>query len=183
MDVISLLTKYYPPDSMAYSVLLQHSRHVAAKALEIARRVRDLEPDLAFIGEAAMLHDIGIFLTKAPHIGCHGHKPYICHGYLGREILEKEGLPRHALVCERHVGIGLTVTDIMTGDLPLPHRSMTPVTLEEKIICFADKFYSKRKENPVSKKTVLQIRKELSSYGESKVKQFDEWLVFFGPKQ
>ncbi len=70
-----------------------------------------------------MLHDIGIFLTNAPHIGCYGDKPYICHGYLGREILDKEGLPGHAMVCERHVGAGLTVTDIETGGSSPPHQS------------------------------------------------------------
>lgn len=126
-----------------------------------------------------MLHDIGIFLTNAPHIGCYGDKPYICHGYLGRELLEKEGLPGHAIVCERHVGAGLTVSDIETGKLPLPLRDMSPVTLEEKIICFADKFYSKVKDNTGNKKAILQIRKELGRYGQSKLQQFDEWLVFF----
>jgi len=126
-----------------------------------------------------MLHDIGIFLTKAFHIGCYGEKPYVCHGYLGREILEKEGLPSHALVCERHVGTGLTKTDIESGNLALPRRSMTPVTLEEKIICFSDKFYSKRKEDSRDEKTISEIRKELSRYGERKVQQFDEWLIFF----
>jgi len=70
---------------------------VAGKALAIARRARRLGPDLKFIGEAAMLHDIGILVTDQPSLGCYGDKPYICHGYAGREILEKEGLPAHAL--------------------------------------------------------------------------------------
>ncbi len=161
---------------MAYSILVHHSRLVADKALKVAARVCTHHPDFCFIEEAAMLHDIGIFLTNAPHIGCYGNKPYICHGYLGREILDKEGLPGHAVVCERHVGAGLTVTDIETGNLPLPVRAMAPVTLEEKIICFADKFYSK---NIGNEKTISQIRKELKRYGESKLKQFDEWVVFF----
>ncbi len=56
---------------------------------------------------------------------------------------------------------------------------MAPVTLEEKIICFADKFYSKIKNNTGNEKTVSQIRKELARYGEGKLQQFDEWLVFF----
>jgi uncharacterized protein len=179
MDVISLINKYYPSGSMAYSILLKHSRLVTEKALHVAGRVPSLGPDLSFIEEASMLHDIGIFLTNAPHIGCYGDKPYICHGYLGRELLEKEGLPVHAIVCERHVGAGLTVTDIETANLPLPVRAMAPVTLEEKIICFADKFYSKVKDNVGNQKTISQIRKELRRYGESKLKQFDEWLVFF----
>ncbi len=179
MDFISLINKYYPSGSPAYSLLLKHSRLVTQKALQIAGRVRSLGPDLSFIEEASMLHDIGIFLTNAPHIECYGDKPYICHGYLGREILDEEGLPGHAVVCERHVGVGLTVTDIETGNLPLPLRDMAPVTLEEKIICFADKFYSKVKEDSGDQKSISQIRKELRRHGESKLQQFDEWLVFF----
>src|SRR5208282_3141034 len=93
MDVISLMKKYYPSGSQAYSLLVNHSRLVAEKALHVAARVPSLGPNLSFIEEASMLHDIGIFLTNAPHIGCYGDKPYICHGYLGRELLEKDGLP------------------------------------------------------------------------------------------
>ena len=159
--------------------MLEHGRLVTEKALRVAGRVASLGPNLSFIEEASMLHDIGIFLTNAPHLGCYGDKPYICHGYLGRELLEKEGLPGHAMVCERHVGAGLTVTDIETGNLPLPLRDMAPVTLEEKIICFADKFYSKVKNRTGNEKSVSQIRKELRLHGESKLRQFDEWVVFF----
>src|SRR3990167_4819755 len=109
MDVIKLLEKYYRPDSKTYYLLVRHSRLVANKALEVAERVKELGPDLKFIEEAAMLHDIGIFMTHAPEIECFGKKPYICHGYLGRELLEKEGFPKHALVCERHVGVGISI--------------------------------------------------------------------------
>jgi uncharacterized protein len=179
MDVISIIKKYYPPYSMVYSILVNHSRLVAEKALQVAGRVSAQGPDLLFIEEASMLHDIGIFLTNSPHIGCYGDKPYICHGYLGRELLEKEGLPRHAIVCERHVGAGLTVNDIETGKLPLPCRDMRPVTLEEQIICFADKFYSKLEDKLMIEKTIPQIRSELARHGESRLRKFDEWLVFF----
>ncbi len=54
-----------------------------------------------------------------------------------------EGYPRHALVCERHTGAGLSLEGIIAQDLPVPHREMVPVSLEEQVICFADKFYSK----------------------------------------
>ena len=164
---------------MAYSILVHHSKLVAEKALQVAGRISTQGPDLRFIEEASMLHDIGIFLTNAPNMGCYGDKPYICHGYLGKELLEKEGLPRHAIVCERHVGTGITVNDIKTGNLPLPCRAMAPVTLEEQIICFADKFYSKLGNNFMDEKTIPQIRSELARHGESKVRKFDEWLVFF----
>ena len=44
----------------------------------------ELSLDKDFLYEAAMLHDIGIFLTDAAGIHCFGDKLYICHGYLER---------------------------------------------------------------------------------------------------
>jgi uncharacterized protein len=93
IDPIKIIETYYNPKSEAHRILIAHGEAVAKKALELAERVKDLNPDLGFIKEAAMLHDMGIFLTSAPKIDCHGDKPYIAHGYLGRELLVGEGLP------------------------------------------------------------------------------------------
>ncbi len=179
MDAIKIIEKYYEPDSKAYYFLIQHGKLVAKKALEIAERVKELNPDLKFIKEAALLHDIGIFMTYAPKIGCYGFHPYISHGYLGREILEKEGLIEHALVCERHVGVGLTISDVENNGFALPKRDMQPVTLEEKIICFADKFYSKDEDSLTLEKPLWKVRQIVSRYGEDKLRILDEWIKFF----
>ena len=180
MDPIKIIQKFYKVDSKSYKYLTEHGRAVAKKALEVAKKVAHLDPDLKFIEEAAMLHDIGIFLVDAPLIGCFGDKPYICHGYLGREILEKEGFPKHALVCEKHVGVGLSIQDIERQNLPLPKRDMMPVSIEEEIICFADKFFSKSAEDLSKEKSVDEVRKEQLRFGEDKVKKIDEWLEKFG---
>lgn len=142
IDYNSIIDKYYNDQSRLREILTTHSRLVADKALRCAGK-HSLDIDREFVEEAAMLHDIGIFRCDAPDICCFGDKPYICHGIEGRAILEMEGLPRHALVCERHTGAGLTVGDIIRQKLPLPLRDMTPQSLEEKLICYADKFYSK----------------------------------------
>lgn len=178
-EPIKIIEKYYPPDSKAYHFLLKHSELVTQKALQVAARVIEMEPDILFIKNASMLHDIGIFLTDEPRLGCFGDKPYLAHGYLGRELLEKEGFEDYALVCERHVGLGISLDDIVKNNLPLPQRNMLPITLEEKIICFADKFYSKSEHRLFSEKTVAQIREEMARYGTGKLKQFDEWTIFF----
>ena len=178
-----MIEKYYEPGSNAFRFLLRHSELVAEKALQVARRVRELSPDMVFIEEAAMLHDIGIFMTNAPKIGCYGHHPYISHGFLGRELLESEGLLRHALVCERHVGVGLTAGDIKRSSFPLPVRDMTPLTLEEKIICFADKFYTKREDCLTQEKTVGEVRDSIAGFGGDKLRLFDEWVSFFREPQ
>jgi len=179
MDPIKIIEKYYKEHPEAKRFLLAHGSMVAKKALEVAKRLSHLAPDMDFIKEAALLHDIGIFLTYAPDIGCHGDKPYILHGILGREILESEGLPRHAIVCETHVGVGLTIEDIKKNKFPLPLRDMTPKTLEEKIIGYADKFFSKSKD-PLREKPLEYVRKEIGGYGEDKLKVFDEWAKLFG---
>ncbi|MEK6690824.1 MAG: HD domain-containing protein [Nitrospirota bacterium] len=180
MDPLKIINKYYKPDSKAFEFLIQHGRSVAGKALEVAERVRHLNPDMSFIEEASLLHDIGIFLTDSPELGCYGDREYICHGYLGREILEKEGLPRHALVCERHVGVGLSIKDIENENLPLPKRDMLPVSLEEQIVCYADKFFSKNKDSLLEEKPLSKVREIILRYGEDNLKRFDEWLRLFG---
>jgi uncharacterized protein len=180
IDPIKLINKYYHPGSRAYRLLVEHSRMVSEKALKIAEKVKHLCTDIDFVREAAMLHDIGIFLTNEQVIACYGDKAYICHGYLGREILEKEGLPRHGLVCERHVGVGITLREIKEKKLPIPERDMLPTTTEEKIICFADKFFSKSPDFLLREKPVELIRKQISKYGRDKVERFDEWAKMFG---
>lgn len=178
-----LIRNYYADNPKALQILLEHSRQVTQRALKVARRLQDKEPiDLQFIAEAAMLHDIGMFRTNTPELNCHGTGSYLQHGVAGREILEEEDLPRHALVCERHIGIGLTAKEIKTQQLPLPHRDMLPTTLEEQVICYADLFYSKSKKNRGKEKTVDEVRRSLQKFGVEKLNTFEQWLLLFEPE-
>lgn len=177
MNPIDIINKYYPEENEVRHILLTHSRSVADKSLWIADRHPELSLDKDFLYEAAMLHDIGIFLTDAAGIHCFGDKPYICHGYLGADLIRGEGYPRHALVCERHTGAGLSLEGIIAQDLPVPHREMVPVSLEEQAICFADKFYSKT--HLEKEKSVEKARKSLERYGEEGVRRFDNWCEQF----
>lgn len=177
MDVQAVFNKYYQPGTPLYNSVWSHSRLVADKALQLAQAHPELEIDLDFVYEAAMIHDIGVFLTNAPSIYCTGDQPYICHGVLGAELMRADGYPRHALVCERHTGTGLTVADIIAQNLPLPHRDMCPVSLEEKLVCFADKFYSK--SNPNREKPIDKVRKSVARYGEDSLRRFEEMAALF----
>jgi uncharacterized protein len=179
VDPVAIIRKYYAPYPVAMEFLLKHSEMVTRKALEVARRIARLNPDMRFIEEASMLHDIGIFLTDAPQLGCRGGKPYLLHGVIGRELLDRENLPRHALVCERHVGAGITEEDIKRKVLPLPLRDMTPRSLEERIICYADKFYSKDNDT-LKEKPLEKVRKMIKKYGPDKLAAFDGWHEMFG---
>lgn len=177
MNVLSLIDKYYPEDNELKNILLTHSRSVADKSLQIVEKHPELNADKTFVEEAAMLHDIGIFLTDAPGILCFGKEPYICHGYLGADLLRKEGFPEHALVCERHTGAGISLENIIEQQLPIPHREMLPVSIEEQIVCFADKFFSKTRLD--REKSVEKALKSISRYGEEGIVRFNKWCEQF----
>ena len=165
MDPITLIDKYCQSEKQRH-ILLTHSIAVANKALAIARQHPEMRTDEQFIKEAALLHDIGVVRVNAPAIECYGEEAYIRHGILGAEILRNEGLGHHALVCERHTGTGLTLRQIVEQNLPLPHYDMQPVSIEEQIICFADKFFSKTRLE--SEKTIEQARRSLEKFGKDR---------------
>ncbi len=179
MNPLDIIAEFYEPGSESFQILVRHGEQVANKAVETAMKVPHLKPDLKFINEAAMLHDVGIFETNTPELGCSGKHPYVCHGYLGRKILEKKSFPQHALVCERHVGIGITAEEIKLNNLPLPQRDMVPISIEEQIICFADKFFSKNGKMDRCEKSVEDILKSLQRYGPEKVIRFQKWMQLF----
>ena len=174
----TIIDKYYPEDNELRHILMVHSRSVADKALALADAHPELEIDRQFLEEAAMLHDIGIFLTDAPGIQCFGTHPYILHGTLGATLLREVNLPRHARVCERHTGAGISAAEIVSQQLPIdPPRDLLPETIEEQLICYADKFFSKTRLD--REKTVEQARRSLEKFGEAGLHRFDKWVQLF----
>ena len=163
MDYEAIIRKHTAGNEALRAVLTEHSRQVAQKAVGIAEANPHLGADKDFILEAAMLHDIGIVRCNAPSIHCFGTEPYIRHGVAGEEILEAEGLPAHARVCSRHTGAGITRADVERQGLPLPPRDYLPETVEEKIICYADKFFSKAR--PGVEKTFGQACRSMAKFG------------------
>lgn len=176
-DWKKIIDKYYSGDGDLRTILIIHSQSVARKALQIVSLHPELNLDREFIEEAAMLHDIGIIKTDAPGIKCFGTEPYICHGILGAKMLRQEGLPRHARVCERHTGAGLSLNEIVSQNLPLPHQDFLPETLEEQVICYADKFFSKTHLD--REKSVEKAEKSIAKFGEEGLARFKQWEKMF----
>ncbi|MBR1520544.1 MAG: HD domain-containing protein [Bacteroidaceae bacterium] len=178
MNYQAIIDKYYPTENELKHILMVHSRQVTDKALDIVDRHPELDADRPFVEEAAMLHDIGIFRCDAAGIQCFGTEPYICHGTIGADLLRAEGFPRHARVCERHTGAGLSLQEIIAQNLPVPHHDLLPETIEEQIICYADKFFSKTKLN--QEKTLEQAVRSLMKFGDEGVSRFVKWSEIFG---
>lgn len=177
-DYKSIISKFYDSDSALFQILWLHSESVARKALKCLD-TRGIDADREFVLEAAMLHDIGIFRCDAPSIYCTGTEPYIRHGVIGAEILRMEGFPRHAMVCERHTGSGLSLDDIVAEGLPLPHRDMLPESVEEQVICYADKFFSKSRQAD-EEKPVEKIIAQMKGHGAGPAERFLALHARFG---
>ncbi|MBQ9576087.1 MAG: HD domain-containing protein [Muribaculaceae bacterium] len=182
LDCLSIIQRYYTPGNDDYRVLVSHSRQVADLAVALSQRLidRGVPIDIEFVEEAAMLHDIGMCRTDAPGIHCHGSEPYIRHGILGRKMLDGMGLFRHGRVCERHTGTGLTAEEIVAEGLPIePPRDLLPESLEEKVICYADKFFSKSHPDEPAR-SVDRVRQSLAKFGGGTLDRFEAMLEIFG---
>ena len=169
-DYNSIIDRYYPAGTPLRDIYIRHCRAVAQKALEIADRA-GLPIDRDTIEAAAMLHDIGIFATNAPSIHCTGSEPYIRHGIIGAGLLRKEGAGEEiAAVAERHTGSGITAKEIIDRNLPLPHCDYCPRTQLERLVCYADKFFSK--SGDMTEKSLEQAMSSAASFGNESLERF-----------
>ncbi len=176
-----LINKYIPVDSVLSHIYLTHVTLVTNRALEIGRRLGMGTDQLRFIEEAAMLHDIGVIYVNAPEIGCSGDLPYIQHIIKGKEMLLAEGLPDHARVAENHIGMGgLAMEEILRKELPLPARDMLCEKLEDKVISYADLFYSKNPARLWIPKTHKQAKAKVEKLGKRQEKLYDKLRKDFG---
>lgn len=180
-EFVKEIIEKYTNDEELRELLIVHSRSVADKAMKIADAC-GLDVDRQFVYDAAMLHDIGVTKCNAPGIHCHGTLPYICHGIAGSEILREEGIDeRYRRVCERHTGSGITANEIRDNGLPIPVKDYLPETLEEKLICYADKFFSKS-SNPEVEKNEDRIFRSMQKFGDDAVRRLEELKELFTPK-
>lgn len=178
-DYKAEIDKYYPAGSTVRGILLSHSRQVADLALKINKE-RALGLDNADVEAAAMLHDIGIVFTDAPGLGCHGSEPYMRHGPIGAAILRRDSAPEWlARVAERHTGAGLTRDDIIAQGLPLdPDGDYMPRTPLERLVCYADCFFSK--SGDMQKKSIARVRASMARLGDAVAERFEALVDEFG---
>jgi uncharacterized protein len=100
---------------------------MAAKIItdELVRRGRSIDTEAVIAG--ALLHDVGRSRTQT-----------VRHGVEGAEIIEKEGVDKKVVeIVRRHIGAGISREE--AKKLGLPDFDYIPRTLEERIVCFADK--------------------------------------------
>jgi uncharacterized protein len=133
-QAIELLRKNNCPPKV-----INHCEEVAKLALEIASKLekKGIKVDLKLVEAGALLHDIGRSKSHA-----------VDHGVVGAKIAELEGLPEEVVrVIKRHVGGGITAQE--AEKFGWPKDVYEPVTLEEKIVSYADKLIDSSKRVPI----------------------------------
>ena len=118
--------------------IVRHCQAVAMAAKiiaeELQRRGRAL--DMRAVVAGALLHDLGRSRTQT-----------VRHGVEGAMMLENEGVDREVVeIVRRHVGAGISPEE--ARKLGLPDFDYIPSTLEERIVCFADKMVDAEKARP-----------------------------------
>lgn len=109
--------------------VIQHCKAVAKLAVKIARilQQKGYEVDIELVEMGALLHDIGRSKTHS-----------VNHAIVGGRIAEDYSLPESVVrIIERHVGAGIPPEE--AEKLGWPKRSFMPLTLEERIVNYADK--------------------------------------------
>lgn len=142
---------------------IDHSRAVAAKALDIARRTH-ADLDMELVGRGALFHDLGKAKTHD-----------IIHGRIGAEMGEALGLSvAITAIMEKHIRGGLTAEEAM--ELGLPVKDYTLRRLEERIVIYADRLVDiihdgivKISEESEAETQFVEILREIPKYGKNDI--------------
>ena len=129
--------------------IVQHCRTVARAStiLSDAFLARGRAVDSRAILAGALLHDIG--RSRTHEVG---------HGYVGAEMLEKEGVDAVVVeIVRRHVGAGISPEE--AASLGFPEGDYIPRTIEQMVVCFSDKLVSGDSVRPLEEEVRRYERK------------------------
>jgi len=146
--------------------VISHSKAVTKLALETANALKErgLKIDSELVEVGALLHDIGRSKTHTVH-----------HAVVGAEIAEAAGLPESVVsIIKRHVGGG--ITDSEAKKLGWSEDVYVPVTLEEKIVSYADKLIENSKRVPIER-TIEKLSKEPKAEAAERVRKLYEEIT------
>jgi uncharacterized protein len=146
--------------------VINHCIAVAELALETASKLekKGLKINIELVEAGALLHDLGRSKTHT-----------VDHAVAGAEIAQSAGLPEPVIrIIKRHVGGGITAKEAQK--FGWPKDVYVPLTLEEKIVSYADKLIQKSKKVPIDVE-VEQLQMEDKNDAAERVRKLHEEIT------
>ena len=160
-QAIELLRKNNCPPKV-----INHCEAVAKFAIETASKLekKGLKIDFKLVEVGALLHDIGRSKTHT-----------VDHAVIGAKMAELAGLPEPVVrIIKRHVGGGITSEE--AEKFGWPKDVYVPLTLEEKIVSYADKVIEQSKRVPIDLE-IEQLRMEHKDDAAERVRKLNEEIT------
>lgn len=145
----NLHLKYMAGDfpDIYFDLIWTHSEIIRKISLIIAdnlEKTRNIEVDREIIEIGAMVHDIGYYHCYDDELNVDCKTLPILHGFKGAEILKGEGFPESwQRFCLVHSATGFTKEDVAREKMPVAADDYLPITIEEEIVTYADKYHTK----------------------------------------
>jgi uncharacterized protein (TIGR00295 family) len=130
-------------------IIIQHCKTVARVSRILAEALveKGVPVDVAAVLAGALLHDIGRTRVQT-----------VRHGYESSRILRERGVDGRVVeIVKKHVGAGLSREEASCLGLPL--GDYIPSTVEERIVCLADKMVGSTEIRPFSEEVKRFVRK------------------------
>lgn len=127
--------------------VLKHCKLVSAKAFELAVKISKhakIDTELCRVG--GLIHDIGRAKSYS-----------VDHGVIGAEMLKNH--PELARIAESHIGGGIDIEEAERIGIPI--KDYAPITLEEKVVCYADKLVQGDRYADDISEEIVKLEKKL----------------------
>lgn len=145
VDEITDLHRRYAQNETVFELVYRHCVIVNEIALWCADNLADATIDRDILAAGCLLHDIGTYalFDKNGHID--NMRNYRQHAIFGAALATEEGFDdRIADMIQTHVQLGLSKQEIIDNQFALPRKDYQPTTIEGRLLCYADRFHSKR---------------------------------------
>jgi uncharacterized protein (TIGR00295 family) len=152
--------------------VINHCLAVTEFALKLTENLRhkELEIDAELVEVGSLLHDIGRSKTHT-----------VDHAVVGGQIAESLGLPESVVnIIKRHVGAGITAAEAQ--EFGWPKGNYMPESIEEKIVCYADKRIERGKVVPIENE-IRRLENDRKSDAAERVRKLHQEITILLGKE